>query len=107
MRRQPGMLESRPSLGRRIFCVLTVAADIAGGLVLIDRAHIYVKAGDGGNGSMSFRREKFVPKGGPDGGDGGRGGDVKLRVKSNLTSLLQFQYNQKFIAENGGNGRKQ
>lgn len=75
--------------------------------MLIDRAHIYVKAGDGGSGSMSFRREKFVPKGGPDGGDGGRGGDVSLRVKSNLTSLLQFQYNQKFVAENGGNGRKQ
>jgi GTP-binding protein len=56
---------------------------------------------------MSFRREKFVPKGGPDGGDGGRGGDVKIRVKSNLTSLLQFQYNQRFVAENGGNGRKQ
>ncbi len=56
---------------------------------------------------MSFRREKFVPKGGPDGGDGGPGGDVKLRVRSNLTSLLQFQYNQKFLAENGGNGRKQ
>lgn len=75
--------------------------------MLIDRARIYVKAGDGGSGSMSFRREKFVPKGGPDGGDGGRGGDVILRVKSNLTSLLQFQYNQRFLAENGGNGRKQ
>jgi GTPase len=75
--------------------------------VLIDRARIYVKAGDGGNGSMSFRREKFAPKGGPDGGDGGRGGDVRLRVKSNITSLLQFQYNQKFEAESGGNGGKQ
>jgi GTP-binding protein len=75
--------------------------------VLIDRARIYVKAGDGGNGSMSFRREKFVPKGGPDGGDGGRGGDVRLRVRPNLTSLLQFQYNQKFLAESGGGGRKQ
>jgi len=75
--------------------------------VLIDRARIYVKAGDGGNGSMSFRREKFVPKGGPDGGDGGRGGDVKLRVKPNLTSLLQFQFNQRFLAQSGGSGRKQ
>jgi GTP-binding protein len=75
--------------------------------VLIDRARVYVKAGDGGNGSMSFRREKFVPKGGPDGGDGGRGGDVRLRVKPNITSLLQFQYNQRFVAQNGGPGRKQ
>ncbi|MEZ4529862.1 MAG: hypothetical protein R2855_02425 [Thermomicrobiales bacterium] len=55
--------------------------------VLIDRAQIYVRAGDGGNGSMSFRREKSAPKGGPDGGDGGRGGDVVLKVASNVTSL--------------------
>jgi GTPase len=82
-------------------------APVPGGPVLIDRARIYVKAGDGGDGSMSFRREKFVPKGGPDGGDGGRGGDVRLRVKPNITSLLQFQYNQKFSAESGGGGRKQ
>jgi GTP-binding protein len=75
--------------------------------VLIDRARIYVKAGDGGDGSMSFRREKYVPKGGPDGGDGGRGGDVILRVKPNLTSLLPFQFNQRFLAQEGGNGRKQ
>jgi GTP-binding protein len=75
--------------------------------VLIDRARIHVKAGDGGNGSMSFRREKFVPKGGPDGGDGGRGGDVVLRAKPNLTSLLAFQYNQHFKARPGGNGLKQ
>ncbi len=75
--------------------------------MLIDRARIYVKAGDGGNGSASFRREKYVPRGGPDGGDGGRAGDVRLRVKPNLTSLLPFQYNQRFKAENGGAGRKQ
>jgi GTP-binding protein len=75
--------------------------------VLIDRARIYVKAGDGGNGSASFRREKYVPRGGPDGGDGGRGGDVVLRVKANLTSLLPFQFNERFLAENGGAGRSQ
>ena len=75
--------------------------------MLIDRARIWIKAGDGGNGSASFRREKYVPRGGPDGGDGGRGGDVRLRVKTNLTSLLPFQYNQQFKATSGGNGMKQ
>jgi GTP-binding protein len=75
-----------------------------GGIVLIDRARIYVKAGNGGSGSMSFRREKFVPMGGPDGGDGGRGGDVLLVVKPNVTSLLAFQFNQHFEAENGQGG---
>ena len=79
----------------------------SGGSVLVDRARISVKSGDGGNGSSSFRREKYVPRGGPDGGDGGRGGDVLLRVKPNLTSLLPFQYNQHFKAEDGGNGLKQ
>jgi GTPase len=72
--------------------------------VLIDRARIHVTAGKGGNGSMSFRREKFVPKGGPDGGDGGRGGDVQLRVMPNITSLLAFQFNQRFVAQNGQGG---
>jgi GTPase len=75
--------------------------------VLIDRARIWVKAGDGGNGSSSFRREKYVPRGGPDGGDGGRGGTVYLRAKSNLTSLLPFQFTTRFKAEQGGPGRSQ
>jgi len=75
--------------------------------VLIDRARIWVKAGDGGNGSASFRREKYVPRGGPDGGDGGRGGTVYLRAKPNLTSLLPFQFTARFKAENGGPGRSQ
>ena len=75
--------------------------------MLIDRARIWVKAGDGGNGSASFRREKYVPRGGPDGGDGGRGGTVYLRAKSNLTSLLPFQFTTRFKAENGGPGRSQ
>ena len=66
-----------------------------------------MKAGDGGNGSASFRREKYVPRGGPDGGDGGRGGTVYLRAKSNLTSLLHFQFTTRFKAENGGPGRDQ
>ena len=75
--------------------------------MLVDRATISVKAGNGGNGSSSFRREKFVPRGGPDGGDGGKGGDVILRAVSNLNSLLKFQYNEKFAAEAGGSGRSE
>jgi len=75
--------------------------------VLIDQARIYVKAGDGGSGAVSFRREKFVPKGGPDGGDGGRGGDVRFRVQQNLTSLMTFRYNQHFKARNGQPGSGQ
>ena len=70
----------------------------------IDRGKISVKAGDGGNGKSSFRREKFVPKGGPDGGDGGKGGDVVLEVDENVNTLLNFRFNRKFTAENGGAG---
>jgi GTP-binding protein len=75
--------------------------------VFVDRARIWVKAGDGGNGSASFRREKYIPRGGPDGGDGGNGGSVYLRAKPNLTSLLPFQFTSRFKAENGGPGRSQ
>lgn len=73
--------------------------------MFIDRAKIYVKAGDGGNGMSSFRREKFVPKGGPSGGDGGRGGDVVLVVDSNINTLIDFRYKRKFAAERGVNGQ--
>ncbi len=75
--------------------------------MLVDRVRIWVKSGDGGNGSASFRREKFVPRGGPDGGDGGRGGDVILRAKPNLTSLIKFQFSSRFLADAGGPGRSQ
>ena len=75
-------------------------------MVLVDRAKIFVRGGDGGNGSASFLREKYVTKGGPDGGDGGRGGDVLLRVRPSLTSLLPFQYAVHFKAEPGGHGTK-
>lgn len=75
----------------------------------IDKVKIFVKAGDGGNGVVSFRREKYVPKGGPDGGDGGDGGFVILRANVGLSTLLNFKYQRKFIAENGqpGKGKKQ
>lgn len=70
----------------------------------IDRGKISVKAGDGGNGKSSFRREKFVPKGGPDGGDGGKGGDIVLEVDENVNTLLNFRFNRKFTAASGGAG---
>jgi GTPase len=69
-----------------------------------DRARIYVRAGRGGDGALSFRREKFVPKGGPDGGDGGRGGDVVLLADAALRDLSAFRAKKKFLAEGGGNG---
>lgn len=70
----------------------------------LDSAKIYVKAGNGGNGSVSFRREKFIEYGGPDGGDGGRGGDVLVEVVENLNTLIDYRYQQHFRARNGGGG---
>jgi GTP-binding protein len=72
--------------------------------MFIDEARISVKAGDGGNGCVSFRREKYVPKGGPDGGDGGKGGDVILVADRNMTTLLDFRYRSKYKANNGDRG---
>jgi GTP-binding protein len=74
---------------------------------LIDQATIQVKAGDGGDGAATFRREKFVPRGGPNGGDGGRGGNVYLEVDRQLNTLLKFQYERHFEAERGRNGSVQ
>ena len=70
----------------------------------IDRTKISVKAGDGGNGKSSFRREKYVPKGGPNGGDGGRGADIVFVVDRNLNTLLNFRYKRNFKGDNGKNG---
>jgi GTP-binding protein len=73
---------------------------------MYDHARIHVRAGDGGDGLASFRREKFVPLGGPDGGDGGSGGHVLLEVTTELNTLLPFKYETHFRAERGGNGRR-
>lgn len=72
----------------------------------IDIAKISVKAGDGGDGHISFRKEKFVPKGGPDGGDGGNGGNVILQAYPHVNTLIDFKYKRSFFAENGVHGGK-
>ena len=69
-----------------------------------DYAKIYVTAGKGGNGAVSFRREKYIAAGGPDGGDGGKGGDVYFEVDPDSNTLVDFRYKKKFKAENGNNG---
>ena len=70
-----------------------------------DYVKIYVKAGKGGNGAIAFRREKYVAAGGPDGGDGGKGGNIYFKVDSNANTLIEFRYKKKFKAENGENGQ--
>jgi GTP-binding protein len=71
----------------------------------IDEAKIYVKAGDGGRGCVSFRREKFVPRGGPDGGNGGKGGDIIIRASASHRTLLDLKYKQHHRAKHGGHGK--
>lgn len=74
--------------------------------MFVDRAKIYIKSGKGGDGAVTFRREPFVPEGGPDGGDGGRGGDVIFMADRNLRTLMDFKYKKKYEAESGQNGMK-
>jgi len=71
----------------------------------LDQAKIFIKAGAGGAGSSSFRREKFIEFGGPDGGDGGKGGSIIFIASKNLNTLIDFRYQQHFKAENGENGQ--
>jgi GTP-binding protein len=70
----------------------------------LDQAKVFVRSGDGGNGAVSFRREKFIEFGGPDGGDGGRGGDVFVEAVDNLNTLIDYRYQQHFKAKTGGHG---
>ena len=70
----------------------------------IDLARIMVKAGRGGNGALSFRREKFIPKGGPDGADGGRGGNVIFEAVGGIVTLADFEFNRRFQAGHAGHG---
>lgn len=72
--------------------------------MFVDHIRVYCKAGDGGNGVVHFRREKFLPKGGPDGGDGGDGGDIVIEVSNHTDNLRQFFYDPKLVAKGGGHG---
>src|SRR5215472_4494122 len=72
--------------------------------MFIDEAHIRIKAGDGGNGCMAFRREKFVPRGGPSGGDGGHGGDIVMRSSLSHNTLVHFRFNPEWKSDRGGHG---
>ena len=72
--------------------------------MFVDQASIYIKAGDGGDGCVSFHREKYIASGGPDGGDGGKGGDIVFKVDDNISNLIDFRYKRKYIAEKGQNG---
>ncbi len=74
--------------------------------MFVDRAKIYIKSGKGGDGAVTFRREPYVPEGGPDGGDGGKGGDVIFQADRNLRTLMDFKYKKKYEAESGQNGMK-
>src|SRR5579862_5983678 len=74
------------------------------GMKFLDQCKIYIQSGAGGAGAVSFRREKFIPRGGPDGGDGGRGGDVWIEAVEGLNTLIDFRYQQHFKAGTGGHG---
>ena len=74
--------------------------------MFVDRARIYVRSGKGGDGYVSFRREKYVPAGGPDGGDGGRGGDVIFQVDEGLNTLVDYRNSRKYKAGDGERGDK-
>jgi len=73
--------------------------------MFVDKAAILVKAGKGGNGAVSFHREKYISAGGPDGGDGGRGGDIILKADTNMSTLMDFRYKKKYTADNGADGK--
>ena len=69
--------------------------------MFVDKAKIHIKAGNGGDGAVAFHREKYVASGGPDGGDGGRGGNIVFQVDDNISTLADFRYKRKYKAQNG------
>ena len=73
--------------------------------MFVDIAKIKIKAGDGGNGAVAFHREKYIAAGGPDGGDGGKGGNIVFKVDDNLSTLADFRYKRKYKAPNGSDGK--
>ena len=85
--------------------VCCVTADKAGAEMFYDYAKVHVKAGDGGNGIVAWRREKYVPMGGPAGGDGGDGGSIILEADNNLRTLIDFRYNTHYKADRGKHGQ--
>src|SRR6059058_4314951 len=91
------------SVARRglVFCARN---RVSCGMKFLDEAKVYVRSGDGGNGCVSFRREKFIEFGGPNGGDGGKGGDVVVEAVDGLNTLIDYRYQQHFKAKNGRAG---
>ncbi len=83
---------------------MNITAKKAGDLMFVDKVKIFVKAGAGGNGAVAFHREKYVAAGGPDGGDGGQGGSIVIRVDDNMSTLMDFRYKRKYTAPNGMDG---
>ena len=81
-----------------------IRADEGRAMKFLDEAKVYVRSGDGGNGCVSFRREKFIEFGGPNGGDGGKGGDVVVEAVTGLNTLIDYRYQQHHKAERGGHG---
>ena len=89
-------------MGYNLYCIILF--ERKGKFMFVDIAKIKIKAGSGGNGAVSFRREKYVAAGGPDGGDGGKGGNIVFKVDDNLATLADFRYKRKYTASNGENG---
>src|ERR1700704_2819747 len=86
---------------RWLFCIHDC---ISCGMKFLDEAKVYIRSGDGGNGCVAFRREKFIEFGGPSGGDGGKGGDVIVEAVDGLNTLIDYRYQQHFKAKSGGGG---
>src|SRR6266571_5769735 len=91
----------RPSARGLVFCICDRISCV---MKFLDEAKVYVRSGDGGNGCVAFRREKFIEFGGPDGGPGGRGGDVVVEAVDGLNTLIDYRYRQHFKAGRGKNG---